>query len=103
MNSFNGDFINDLFTICLKYQSKNTILIRAAYVLGNLTTDFTEVRNHMLRQKNLPQLISITTNVMNLDKENKKFDRADFNRSSKDDYGAITKMVRLVANLLTEE
>ena len=70
MNSFNGEFITDLCKACLKYRTGElTILIRAAYVLGNLTTKYNEVRRHILRQKQLGHFIKIAEEAMKNDQK----------------------------------
>ena len=109
MNSFNGEFITDLFKTLLKYKDNKTILIRAAYVLGNLTTDFTETRQHLLREKYFPMLIRSSQEIFNADinsleaaqKKESKGKSVDYSKGKTED--AVTKIIRLIANLLTEE
>ena len=42
MSGFGENFIYQLAQVLIKYRDNLTILVRAAYVLGNLTTDFQE-------------------------------------------------------------
>lgn len=106
MNSFGEDFTIGLTQILTKYRENLTIMIRAAYVLGNLTTDFPEARNHILTKKYFPDLLNIAQRLFKQDEAKEKENHgketgADFNQSNTED--AITKIIRLIANLLTED
>lgn len=103
MNLFGAEFIDSLCQICLNNLSSNSILIRSAFVLGNLTTVYSDSRLLLLKDGRF------FTNLMKACDELFKNDskatanadkKQEFNRDSPED--ALTKVIRLIANLLTE-
>ena len=104
MNLFGEDFINTLSEILLKSIDTNSILIRAAFVVGNLTTVYPESRAALLKDARFfPQLLDLSQTLFERDTEKQASTdkKIDFNKESTED--ALTKIIRLIANLLTED
>ena len=107
MNLFGPAFIDVLTEIMFANSSSNAILIRSAFVLGNLTTVYPDSRQRLLKDgsifTNLLKLSqTLFTNDNNATKEKAKGDKkSDFNQGNNED--ALTKIIRLIANLLTED
>jgi hypothetical protein len=108
--------MGELFFIYLKemlmyYKDNSSILIRAAFILGNLTTQYEECRKVLIKEKTnvIAEIFDLLTHYfvkdLNLQKEDeikdsKKKKSDDFNFENVED--ALTKLIRLMANLLTE-
>lgn len=104
MNLFGDEFILTLSDIMMKNSDSNSILIRSAFVLGNLTTVYSDSRISLLKDARFfTQLLELSHSYYDRDiNKNKKADKKkiDFNRDSTEE--ALTKVIRLIANLLTE-
>lgn len=103
MNMFGKDFSDNLIDIITSNLDSNAILIRSAFVLGNLTTVYSESRKNLLQDARVfSTLLDMSLNLFSKDgAKNVKTDKKiDFNRESTED--ALTKIIRLIANLLTE-
>jgi hypothetical protein len=105
MNLFGNEFLDALCEIMINNVSSNAILIRAAFVLGNLTTVYPDSRQKLLKDgaffTNLLKLSDkLFVNDLQANKQAKDNKKADFNQGNSED--ALTKIIRLVANLLTE-
>ena len=98
MFALGASFVDILCQVFTTYFRDNqTIAIRAAFVLGNLTTDYSEARTVILSQKYFVFCLNISEYLFKPEeKENKKKQM-----NSTEDF--LTKVIRLVANLLTEE
>lgn len=103
MSLFGDEFLLTLSEVMLNNVESNSILIRAAFVLGNLTTVYPESRQSLLKDARFfTKLIeaSDTLFAKDLNKKTTENKKGDFNRDSSED--ALTKVIRLIANLLTE-
>lgn len=103
MNLFGDEFIITLSEIMVGNVDSNSILIRSAFVLGNLTTVYSDSRLSLLKDgRFFTKLLDITHSLFDKDLNNKVAEgqKVDFNRDGTED--AITKVIRLIANLLTE-
>jgi len=103
MNLFGNEFLDSLTCIILNKVENNSILIRAAFVLGNLTTIYSDSRISLLRDARFfSNLLECSEKLFSKDltKPSASDKKNDFNRDSTED--AITKVIRLIANLLTE-
>ena len=102
MATFDDSFIQCLAQIVTKYKSNITILIRASYVLGNMTTHHLSTWEILLKSKYFTNFLDIASmlykNDAVVEKEN-KHSAKDFNCKNTED--ALTKIIRLIANLLT--
>lgn len=67
MSGFGENFIYQLAQVLIKYRDNLTILVRAAYVLGNLTTDFQESWQVIIQKRLFPALVSNTIALMEQD------------------------------------
>lgn len=103
LNLFGDEFILTLSEILIMNKDSNSILIRAAFVLGNLTTVYEDSRKALLKDGRFwKDLMGLSKEVFlkDLKKKDAGDKKVDFNRDSTED--ALTKIIRLVANLLTE-
>lgn len=103
MNLFGDEFILTLSEIMLNSIDSNSILIRSAFVLGNLTTVYSDSRQSLLKDgRFFTQLLVISQTLFERDlkKPANEDKKNDFNRDSTEE--ALTKVIRLIANLLTE-
>lgn len=103
MNLLGEEFILALKEIMIKNSDSNSILLRAAFVLGNLTTVYSESRISLLKEdKIFVNLFDLSHKLFDKDigKKSTEGKKVDFNRDNTED--AVTKVVRLIANLLTE-
>lgn len=103
MNLFGEDFMITLGEVLVNSFETNSILIRTAFVIGNLTTVYSEARTALLKDARFfSRLLDLSQKLFDKDFEKlASSDKIDFNKESTDD--ALTKIVRLIANLLTEE
>lgn len=103
MNLFGDEFILTLSEIVCNNSDSNAILIRAAFVLGNLSTVYSDSRLSLLKDARFfTELLKIALKLYEKDfkKDSDSNKKVDFNRDSTED--ALTKVIRLIANLLTE-
>jgi hypothetical protein len=103
MNLFGDEFLLTLSELVLNNADSNAILIRASFVLGNLTTLYSECRLSLLKDARFfTQLLDLSHNFFEKDlhKKKSKDKKIDFNQESTEE--ALTKIIRLIANLLTE-
>jgi hypothetical protein len=103
MNLFGDEFVLTLSEIVSNNFESNAILIRAAFVLGNLSTVYTDSRLSLLKDARFfTKLLEIVHKLYEKDlkKDKNGAKKVDFNRDSTED--ALTKVIRLIANLLTE-
>ena len=104
MSLFGDEFIITLSEILLNSLETNSILIRAAFVLGNLTTVYSESRAALLKDARFfSQILDLSQKLFDKDceKDNSSDKKIDFNKENTED--ALTKIIRLIANLLTED
>lgn len=115
MKLLGEDFIVTLNEIMISNSERNSILVRSAFVQGNLTTVYSESRLQLLKDGRIfVKLLDLCFNLWKKDiknmkeaaKENeegkstKNSKKGDFNKDPTED--SFTKVVRLIANLLTE-
>ena len=104
MNLFGEEFIITLGEVLINSYETNSILIRAAFVIGNLTTVYSEARAALLKDARFfSQILDLSQKLFDKDFEklSSSDKKIDFNKESTED--ALTKIIRLIANLLTEE
>lgn len=104
MNLFGDEFILTLSEIMINSIESNSILLRAAFVLGNLSTVYSDSRQALLHDgRFFTQLLDMSQKLFEKDltKAPTSDKKIDFNRDSTED--ALTKVIRLIANLLTED
>mmetsp|Transcript_31940 Transcript_31940/g.31340 ORF Transcript_31940/g.31340 Transcript_31940/m.31340 type:complete len:245 (-) Transcript_31940:779-1513(-) len=109
MKLLGDDFILTLNEIMISNAESNSILVRSAFIQGNLTTVYTESRQALLKDgKIFVNLLDLSHKLFDKDKNKdktkekkaKSSKKGDFNRDASED--ALTKVIRLIANLLTE-
>lgn len=103
MSLFGDEFLLTLGEVMLNNVESNSILVRAAFVLGNLTTVYPESRHNLLKDGRFFTQLLEASDVLfskDLNKKNTENKKGDFNRDNPED--ALTKIIRLIANLLTE-
>ena len=96
-----------------QYKENSAVMIRIAFVLGNLTTHYEMARNELCQTENcfgkviglaqfyLEKDIQGAHHVQNISKDAKTKKYEEFSAGNIED--AITKIVKLMANLSTEE
>lgn len=103
MNLFGDEFLLTLSELIFNNADSNAILIRASFVLGNLTTLYSECRQSLIKDARFfTQLLELSHSFFekDLQKKKSKDKKIDFNQESTEE--ALTKIIRLIANLLTE-
>ena len=103
MNMFGNEFIDALSQVMLNNVSSSSILVRSAFVLGNLTTVYQDSRLSLLKDgRFFTNLLKFSDELFKNDAKKKPTSnkKMDFNRDNTED--ALTKTIRLIANLLTE-
>lgn len=101
--------------MCSTHRDHSAVLIRLAYILGNLTTNFDSARAELNHPdaKSLQSIIELSTYYLQRDITPEQFVKSDAadKKSGKSKYeeftsgnleDAITKCIKLIANLSTE-
>jgi hypothetical protein len=103
-----GKLIAFVDAVCGVYRGNTAVLVRIAYMLGNLTTNYESARNELNDAHKLKEVMQLGVYYFKQDGapqgDDKKtgLDRYDAtSKSSFDD--VLTKVVKLVANLATDE
>lgn len=99
-----------LLNLMESYGDKPNVLIRIAFVLGNLTTHYEDVRYDLSQELGaLDKTLKVAMKYLDRDEKNVEASSTpSANSKQKDDVGgsiedSLTKLIRLLANLCTDE
>lgn len=106
------EHLRALLSVMEQYSDKPTVLIRIAFVLGNLTTHYEDVRYDLSQEFGaLEKTLKVAIKYLDRDEKNVDLSTTttNYNSRQKDDNVAgniedsLTKLIRLIANLCTDE
>ena len=103
--------VRELLLAMVRHKDSSAILIRLAYILGNLTTNWEEVRLQLCKTKGKQSSFQILIDlaIYYFDKEENPSKTGQVSSNKYEDFtkgnleDALTKVVKLLANLSTEE
>jgi len=99
--------------MAVTHRDHSAVLIRLAYILGNLTTNFESARLELNKQdaKSIQSMMELSVYYMRRDQnpENYKSQQTDKGKAKYEEFtqgnleDALTKVIKLIANLSTDE